>query len=328
MKDEEVRIVRYFRIDEEIRAGNMPTAKHLAGVLGVTERTVYRYIDNMRLLMNAPISCAAGTGGYYYDDPDYSISSLSLSENEYQSLVMAQHLLYALFGPGFRLMDAGKGFNSLIGRASKAVKAKQLDVKNCVQVALPMIGNCEAFPVIIDSMYEKRPVRFSFGEDVFITARVIRIVYAFDSWFMLYITGRPRRAADFKLVPVDSVVKVRRFPEGKTSGIPVDYQNVKSTYTILENYGDARIVPAPDRRRCRSKYHQTLCFSFETKEEMIELVFRRGKDGGCMFVKNASGMCKNNPEEMAETERMFDMFDKLGKNSDIDKQKEEFSCLL
>src|SRR5574344_1939853 len=144
----------------------------------------------MRKEMNAPIEVSSRTGGYYYSDPNFSISSLSINENEYLTLVMAQHLFYALFGPQFSMLKTGEGFNSLINRASKAVKEKQIDIQDCIQIALPMMGYTDAVNIIITSMNEKRPVLLSTDTNSF-AARALRIVFAFDRWYLLYIIGQP-----------------------------------------------------------------------------------------------------------------------------------------
>ena len=52
MNGDELQVIRYFRIDEEIRAGNKPNAKRLSQILHVSERSIHRYISEMRYEMN------------------------------------------------------------------------------------------------------------------------------------------------------------------------------------------------------------------------------------------------------------------------------------
>ena len=317
MTGDELQVIRYFRIDEEIRAGNKPNAKKLAKILNITERSVHRYISEMRYEMRAPIEVAGRTGGYYYTDPNFSISSLSLNENEYLTLVMAQHLFYALFGPQFSMLKTGEGFNSLINRASKAVKEKQIDIQDCIQIALPMMGYTDAVNIIITSMNEKRPVLLSTDTNSF-AARALRIVFAFDRWYLLYIIGQPTQPKDFLLEPLSTFIKAELFPEGKAVGIPVSYQNAKSYYKYIDNLNDSAIEYAHLQKNGKINYSQAISFRFETKDEKITLQYRRLQNGSCEII-NGCGNDNMIVHKDPELDSFLDLV--FGKDANIKNSK-------
>ena len=308
MTGDELQIIRYFRIDEEIRAGNKPNAKRLAQILHITERSVHRYISEMRYEMNAPIEVSSRTGGYYYSDPNFSISSLSLNENEYLTLVMAQHLFYALFGPQFGMLKTGEGFNSLINRTSKAVKEKKLEVQDYIQIALPIMGDTQVINTIVNSMYTKRPVLLYTSKDVSFAARALRIVFAIDQWYLLYITGQPKKPKDFHLEALNTFTNAEPFPEGKAAGIPVSYQSAKSYYKYIDNYNDTAIEFAHIQKNRKYIHFQVLCFRLETKDEMITLQYRRLKNGRCEVIHgigNDNTILQKDPELEAFLDTVF-----------------------
>src|SRR5574344_2839672 len=218
IREETLPVERYFIIDTEIRKGTLPTARKLADKLGVTERTIYRYIARLNGI-GADIKVNSSTGGYYYEDAHYSISSLSLSKEEYMALILSQHLLYSLFEPAFSLTEASKGFNTLINRAPQCIKDKQREVQECIQIALPSMGNHSVMQIVLNSMYDKKPVYLSTKESPSFAARVIRVIYAFDAWFVLYITKQPETEQDFMLLPLERLLTAAAFPENTAAGI-------------------------------------------------------------------------------------------------------------
>lgn len=153
-----------------------PTIEEIADRLCVNTRTVGRYIARMRSIFSAPIvSFREGNKYVYkYSDDTFSLTDISINQNEANALIFARELLQSI--PLTEFYDgAVKGLNSLILRAKHfkfddnhflqdkiifttdvAKAAKRSDLKALEQVL------CEAFE-------KNLPVRFAIdetGEDI------------------------------------------------------------------------------------------------------------------------------------------------------------------
>jgi len=322
LKEETLPVERYFIIDTEIRKGTLPTARKLAEKLGVTERTIYRYIARLNEI-GAKIKVNSSTGGYYYEDAHYSISSLSLSKEEYMALILSQHLLYSLFEPAFSMTEISKGFNTLINRAPQCIKDKQREVQECIQIALPSMGNHSVVQLVLNSMYDKKPLYLSTNESSSFAARVIRVIYAFDTWLVLYITKQPETEQDFSLLPLETILKAETFPENTAAGIPVDYQSGRSNIGLWDiNYGDAHVRYDYTPSCGENSSQKTLIIHIRTKTEDIELHYYHASDGNISLLKdsnNVRGMWKLDSASCEFDEKTFRKFDKTGKQFTLEE---------
>ncbi|HLI05127.1 MAG TPA: YafY family protein [Ktedonobacteraceae bacterium] len=81
-----------------LQARGKMTARHLADILGVSTRTIYRDIDTLSLA-HIPISMDYGPGGGYYLPGDYHFESTIFTPEEAVSLVLSADMAgnYSLF---------------------------------------------------------------------------------------------------------------------------------------------------------------------------------------------------------------------------------------
>ena len=66
---------RMMSIDQMLRVGKWPTKKELATKLEVSDRTITRDIEFMRLEQNAPIEFDRRRAGYHYREETYHVPS-------------------------------------------------------------------------------------------------------------------------------------------------------------------------------------------------------------------------------------------------------------
>lgn len=88
-------LTRLLALDAEFRklpAGQCLRIRRLAGILGVSPRTVYRYIDYMKKYFSAPIRCERGKG-YYYEGDAPRLGTIILEESELFAIFVAQKVL-------------------------------------------------------------------------------------------------------------------------------------------------------------------------------------------------------------------------------------------
>lgn len=105
------------RIDELLRNKTYPSVKTIMGVLELSERQVLRIIKDMKEIYNAPIEYDKEHKGYCYLLDGFSISDISLDENESFALQVCNSFARKVFG-GSKLFDRlYKGLSSLQNRA-------------------------------------------------------------------------------------------------------------------------------------------------------------------------------------------------------------------
>jgi predicted DNA-binding transcriptional regulator YafY len=92
-QEEKVRINRILKIDDEIRTNKYPNAATLSKKLEVTQRTILRDIDYLRLMYQAPIEYDFTKRGFYYTEPNFFIKSVILTEGELFSIALFDQFL-------------------------------------------------------------------------------------------------------------------------------------------------------------------------------------------------------------------------------------------
>jgi proteasome accessory factor B len=80
-------------LDRAIRAGEYPNARTIADLLEVSPRTVQRDLVFLRDRLVAPLVFDPRRNGYYYRDPTYRLSFLTLTEGELVALFLAERVL-------------------------------------------------------------------------------------------------------------------------------------------------------------------------------------------------------------------------------------------
>ncbi|NLE68282.1 MAG: WYL domain-containing protein [Lentisphaerae bacterium] len=76
-------------IHQTVLAGTYPTAGRLARDIEVSERTILRDVAYMRDMLGAPLEYHRARRGYYYSRPGYAVPSVTVSEGELLSLMVA-----------------------------------------------------------------------------------------------------------------------------------------------------------------------------------------------------------------------------------------------
>ncbi len=80
-------------LDQRFRDGSFPNATELAGICGVSTKTIHRDIEAMRLELSAPIEFVKAENGYRYTDGDFAIPAATLSERNLFALMVAENAI-------------------------------------------------------------------------------------------------------------------------------------------------------------------------------------------------------------------------------------------
>jgi predicted DNA-binding transcriptional regulator YafY len=91
---------RLLEIDECLRRKKRYTAGILAEELEVSERTIFNDIEEMRRDYAAPIASDLNRG-YYYENPDWRLPTISLSKGELFALVLGARMLEKYSGTAY-----------------------------------------------------------------------------------------------------------------------------------------------------------------------------------------------------------------------------------
>jgi proteasome accessory factor B len=85
-------------IDQAIRGRQAPTCRTLAAELEVSRRTILRDIEFMQNTLGAPVQYDGQRGGYVYDQPNWTMPSIRLTEGDLFAILVAQQALEAYAG--------------------------------------------------------------------------------------------------------------------------------------------------------------------------------------------------------------------------------------
>lgn len=105
------------KIDEMIRNGSYPSVPKIMKELELSERQVLRIIKDMKANYNAPIEYDRDHKGYCYLLDGFSISDISLDENESFALQVCNSFAAKVFGGSKLFGRLYKGLSSLQHRA-------------------------------------------------------------------------------------------------------------------------------------------------------------------------------------------------------------------
>ena len=178
---------RMFKIDELIRSNRCISSAQLATKLGVSKRTIQRDLRYMEVELSAPIVYDDEERGYFYANPRFSLSDFAFTDSDVALLVLSKQILESLFAGTFYQSQISGAFRSVVEHAGQMPEMLNHIVRNDIEIALPNAGDFRLAEKILDAMRERLCVLAQKGGSETLI-RPIRIVYAWNDWFLLYIT--------------------------------------------------------------------------------------------------------------------------------------------
>jgi predicted DNA-binding transcriptional regulator YafY len=168
-------LIRYRIIDRAIRNKykQYPTKKELREVCeealygssdgeNICDSTIEKDMFAMKMEHDAPIKYSKRHGGYYYEDPEFSINDIPLTEEDLSAIKFAANTLLQ-----FRDVDMFKQFGNaidkIVDRVSISSNPNDKDLEHFVQFeqALSSGGN-EFLPGILDAIRQSLIVNFDY----------------------------------------------------------------------------------------------------------------------------------------------------------------------
>lgn len=193
---------RLMTMDTIIRTGNYPSPEYLSQKLAVTKRAVFRYRNILIDDFGAPLKMSKKYGGYYYEDPDFTISDISLNKHESLALQIAKRLSDMLLYGSELYKSFSRGIHSLNNRAAKSSNNQGKVIADRIQFAFPHTDlsitrnwNSTFENIIFNSLQDGTLLKFEIEDldaqepssPTTFTALPVYIVMFEESWLLLCI---------------------------------------------------------------------------------------------------------------------------------------------
>lgn len=191
-REDKVRNLRLLKIDELIRDGKCPNSTFLKNYFEVSRATIARDIEFLRSRYNAPIKTKeSAQGGYYYENPGFSIRTIMLTEGELFTISAVLPLLEQ-----YKNTPLEESMKNLFSKILEFLPPSQVSVESAfinkdvkfIPDPLPKI-NQETFYKVFDATKQHRNIQFEYRSIKRTnfekrTASPYRIICQKGSWYM------------------------------------------------------------------------------------------------------------------------------------------------
>jgi len=212
-REDKVKNLRLLQIDELIREGKCPNATFLKNYFEVSRATIARDIEFLRSRYNAPIKTKeTAQGGYYYEDPSFSIKTILLTEGEIFTISAILPLLEQ-----YKNTPLEASMRNVFSKILDFLPSTQVSVDSAfinkdikfIPDPLPKI-NQEIFYGVFDAIKQKHDIQFeyrsikktSFEKRV---ASPYRIICQKGSWYMLCFCHKNHEMRVFSLSRIQNI---------------------------------------------------------------------------------------------------------------------------
>jgi predicted DNA-binding transcriptional regulator YafY len=134
--------------------------------VNICDSTIEKDMFSMKMEHDAPIKYSKINKGYYYEDPDFSINDIPLTEDDLSSIKFAVSTLMQ-----FREVDLFKQFGNaidkIVDRVSIASNTNDQEINNYIQFESAVsTGGSEFLPQLFDAIKSSSIVTFSYASFV------------------------------------------------------------------------------------------------------------------------------------------------------------------
>jgi len=159
-------LARIYFIDRQIASGKHPNVNSLSKEYEVGTATIYRDIEYMRDMLNAPIAYSAKRRGWYYEEKSFRLPARFASANDMLALGMAKSLI-SLYKDTPLYESAQRLLNDITAplshdEAANVKKAAWYESRIIVPPVASAPVKPETWEIIIESMKENRVISFEY----------------------------------------------------------------------------------------------------------------------------------------------------------------------
>ena len=132
----------------------------------ICDSTIEKDLFAMKMEHDAPIKYSKREGGYFYENPDFSINDIPLSEDELSSIKFAVNTLQQFREVPF-FQQFGSAIDKIVDRVSIGGNPQDEDVNRFVQFESAVsVGGNEFLPLILEAIRGKKKVWFTYASFV------------------------------------------------------------------------------------------------------------------------------------------------------------------
>ena len=124
----------------------------------ICDSTIEKDLFNMKMDHDAPIKYSKMERGYYYENDDYSINDIPLTEDELHSIKYAVDTLHQFKDAPF-FKDFGNAIDKIVDRISVGSSEHQMDQFIQFESATSVRGN-QFLPLLLESIQRKKQLWF------------------------------------------------------------------------------------------------------------------------------------------------------------------------
>jgi len=130
----------------------------------ICDSTIEKDMFAMKMEHDAPIRYSKSKGGYYYEDPDFSINDIPLSEDELNSIKFALNTLQQFREVPF-FQQFGSAIDKIVNRVS--VESSTDDAHRFIQFeSATSVQGSEFLPILIEAIRASKKVWFLYASFV------------------------------------------------------------------------------------------------------------------------------------------------------------------
>ncbi len=132
----------------------------------ICDSTIEKDLFAMKMDHDAPIKYSKREGGYFYENPDFSINDIPLSEDELSSIRFAVNTLQQ-FREVPMFQQFGNAIDKIVDRVSIGGNPQDEEINRFVQFESAIsIGGNEFLPLILEAIRGKKKVWFTYASFV------------------------------------------------------------------------------------------------------------------------------------------------------------------
>lgn len=259
----------------------------------ICDSTIEKDIFSMRMDHDAPIKFSKRENGYYYEDPDFSIDQIPLSEDDLHAIEFATKTLFQ-----FKEADIFKQYGSAIDKIMDRVSmSRENSADQYIQFeGAKSSGGNEHLSILLDAIKNEQVVHFEYASYVTAVSKARKVLPLLlkdyrNRWYLIsfdldksdYITYGLDRIINLKITD-DIVIRPKDFnPDnffkyavGITSGNTVPDAIVMETTLVAGRYLESQPLHSSQKIEKRSTDKVVFSMLVNISEELIREILSYG----------------------------------------------------
>jgi predicted DNA-binding transcriptional regulator YafY len=173
----------------------------------ICDSTIEKDLFNMKMEHDAPIKYSKRERGYFYEDSDYSINDIPLTEDELNSIKYAVDTLQQFKDAPF-FKEFGNAIDKIVDRIS--VGSSENEINQFIQFeSATSIGGNEYLPLLLEAIQRKKQVWFLYTSYIKAEEKPRKVSPLYlkeyrNRWYLISYDGNQKDMRTYALDRIDS----------------------------------------------------------------------------------------------------------------------------